>query len=1643
MKKLISLLVLTVLCGSSAFSQTSRTWTGSTDTDWNTASNWSPSGVPATIDHVAIPNTTNKPKLSGNVTIANFEITGGELDLDGDTLTVNGTLRMTGGVVKDGLLKKTSTAALIISGVTVECELDLTAENVTISDSRFLFETKVTRTGATPFGTHMYGNVWEASASIANASTVGGLYIGVSAPDTFLSHLHLTNTGIGLFLGMNGGNDVVLAGTGAQNLTINSSSGISGRNLTIDKPSGHVQLSGLLVITNQLTLTKGVIKCEPGALVKLNNNATISGTSHDSHIEGPVRKGGNQSFFFPVGRNGRYRPIGISDITSSSRSEYTAEYFIGSSSWTYDHASKESSIDDISHKEYWTLTKDPVYATDVDVSLSWDTATSCSFTSMADLLVTAWDGSEWKDLGNGGTTGTADAGTVVTASPSSIFGVYTIASSTTLACEFGPVHFECLGSENDTTGVQKVFDPDCRDFMSYLITDSVAMSKVPVKRVRVNLHVMQKDDSTGNLANTPQIRAMLESIFKPSTHDPPTMTINRVPFMTMGDPVPAHPFGSPDSAYVNLGETRIEFDLQGIYYHQNTAAWNNGTVAWNQHRINPETELNIFLRHRADNPNTLQGSAEHLASNCVQDRRQARVFVHRNWTTQPLESYLWNLRGMIAHEIGHAIGISGGVDLAGWPGSHTSNPNNGCPFPVGHQSHGNDRFSDTYYPDVMCSTCSPGRVHLVDAFDTIPYFHETLLVDTFYLMRVEYDCLDSTHVTSNNVMGYNNGPTYFSPMQIARMHQLLTTDLHNYLDCDSQQTDSITYIPDGDTIEWNHGRIMTGDLVIESGATLTVRCVVSFPPGTKAIVHPGGKLIIDGGKFTSSCGSMWQGIEVWGQLELSQTAQNQGWLELTNDAIIEHAHTAIQVSRPGYWNQSGGVVKAEDSRILNCANGVGFPLYARTNISSFTNCLFRSDQPLNHPMYNGRGTWQFAAIWEAHGITFEDCTFDFMENSTCFPSPLPMDQRPHGIIMIDGGARIRKGTGSGCTFSNLKHGLVNTRTVGSVGIRRYVCTDATFTNCARAVQLEGANLDYFKDNTFNMWSGTVQSQWYPSWGVYAINSRTYTLLNNHFEGIDGPGTPAYGTISRGTMWASGPLLDPTTTWTYSGGDIRANTFKHLALGSQTEQLNPALKLRCNQYDTTQYAWAINPGSYNEPAGYGGYLGPQGTGCVEENPTHYRAGNLFHDAGDHIWSWASPEKHYFAVSGGNDPALVPVLNSTAFFMDMEPCVLGDIDNSCDGGITTFEVAKAKKADLDAAMTVLDDEYADTYDNLDDSNTSALLAHIADDQYNTSTLATELLASGFLSDTVLKAAAQRQPFFHENDFTAIVINNSPVSHPVWRTVVRYGLPEIDQTLQDSIAAAQLTDTLRTLEVLRREIMKARSDHFEVVNSIMGLYVEADSIPALIGYLVDSLATPEYRRLAVGTALSADTVQWARSILESLDLQNTNDSTFYEFHNLALSLAEDTLTWFSLDSTQLVRMWELAESPFDVAIHAQAVLALVLDIVIERTPEPLPSSHSGKMGEEEGTEARSVTAQSVRVFPNPFRNSFNVEYVLETDARELRMEVFDLMGKKVKEVVLRNVQSGTVSIDLGQCLGIYVLRIEADRRRVHQQKVVCVQY
>ena len=98
------------------------TWTGATSTDWETASNWSPSFVPKDTDRIIIPTTTAvTPTFSGDKTLK--------------SLSLNGTHKILLGnkKLKVGKLKGGSSSSYIVTDGTGELEVDAAAgEEVTL-----------------------------------------------------------------------------------------------------------------------------------------------------------------------------------------------------------------------------------------------------------------------------------------------------------------------------------------------------------------------------------------------------------------------------------------------------------------------------------------------------------------------------------------------------------------------------------------------------------------------------------------------------------------------------------------------------------------------------------------------------------------------------------------------------------------------------------------------------------------------------------------------------------------------------------------------------------------------------------------------------------------------------------------------------------------------------------------------------------------------------------------------------------------------------------------------------------------------------------------------------------------------------------------------------------------------------------------------------------------------------------------------------------------------------------------------------------------------------------------------------------------------------------------------------------------------
>jgi hypothetical protein len=87
--------------------------------------------------------------------------------------------------------------------------------------------------------------------------------------------------------------------------------------------------------------------------------------------------------------------------------------------------------------------------------------------------------------------------------------------------------------------------------------------------------------------------------------------------------------------------------------------------------------------------------------------------------------------------------------------------------------------------------------------------------------------------------------------------------------------------------EWNDAKDLEGDIIIQNGATLTIRCRVSLPKGAKIIIKPKGTLILDGAHLTNLCEHNWEGIEVWGN------KTERGSLIVYEQPTIDHVANPI------------------------------------------------------------------------------------------------------------------------------------------------------------------------------------------------------------------------------------------------------------------------------------------------------------------------------------------------------------------------------------------------------------------------------------------------------------------------------------------------------------------------------------------------------------------------------------------------------------------------------------------------------------------------------------------------------------------------------------------------------------------------------
>ena len=323
--------------------QTSYTWNGSTSTAWNTATNWTPNGIPGAADNVKIVTASNSCVLNASAHITNFTLTSGTLDLGTYSLTADGTtVTFTAGTVQNGALTVSAATTTVFGGgpVTINCPLTITSAAITIKNTTFQNSTTITKTGSTNDASSG-NNTFNADVTMNNTGT-GYLLLGNGGPDVFNGAATFNNTGgSSLYVAYNSANNIFNGTTTLNNaptgntaiyVGANSAGTILNGNVIMTSVSGQgIQIgsngSADVTLTAGKTLSIGSAGFTTGAL--LIRNFTQNGTT----AQNLTLTGASSLTFGPsVTFNG--------DLTTSSPAlSMTGSTFNGASNFTKTGAS--------------------------------------------------------------------------------------------------------------------------------------------------------------------------------------------------------------------------------------------------------------------------------------------------------------------------------------------------------------------------------------------------------------------------------------------------------------------------------------------------------------------------------------------------------------------------------------------------------------------------------------------------------------------------------------------------------------------------------------------------------------------------------------------------------------------------------------------------------------------------------------------------------------------------------------------------------------------------------------------------------------------------------------------------------------------------------------------------------------------------------------------------------------------------------------------------------------------------------------------------------------------------------------------------------------------------------------------------------
>ena len=246
-------------------------WTGASGTDWNTAGNWLGGNIPSSSSIITIPAVTNQPVIASADSVTIDDVSNLIID-SGSSITVNGTLEVTGDFTIDSKITVASSGNLIISGTLKNTEsftsstLNLECKKIS-AGSNLEFKNITLATGASISGNASItceDITFNGSASVgSDISLVYNGALSASGNVSFAGN-YTNNRSANFANGLTLAGDFTDSGTGfSGTITLNGSSAqsfagkaaSSSYNVVVNKSTGNLEFTNALTLTSLDTYT--------------------------------------------------------------------------------------------------------------------------------------------------------------------------------------------------------------------------------------------------------------------------------------------------------------------------------------------------------------------------------------------------------------------------------------------------------------------------------------------------------------------------------------------------------------------------------------------------------------------------------------------------------------------------------------------------------------------------------------------------------------------------------------------------------------------------------------------------------------------------------------------------------------------------------------------------------------------------------------------------------------------------------------------------------------------------------------------------------------------------------------------------------------------------------------------------------------------------------------------------------------------------------------------------------------------------------------------------------------------------------------------------------------------------------------------